>query len=379
MGEAALNDKLASDSVRCFLAEAAHIASRVDQVTDIARYLLNTYLSEPLSIEDFSTDTRRGAVHLPLQTVIKLFEMDEAGWKNLMSDLPYYASVAEYAVILIQAEARRTPALGRRAAATGCTIPRDQVDLLNYHTGGHPYLAEMILCRAWLPQSVSEGASRVLSEIFDYYEHLRGLLAEDQLFDQLLQIAVGPRLSLRSGSVERLLRYGLIRSIRVADESRYMGWSGHFQEYLERCSRDTPLVDLWRDTEVALREIIVDTYFRELGPDWIEVITKRHITLRPMIDGCVDRMNREKKNFGNEASVTVLDYCYPMDLWTLIVAEWNYFSKTLGRTKDYWSQRFSHLAKVRTPTAHNRQFVLPAHEIKLGQAYCEEVLARLRG
>ena len=113
MGEAALNDKLASDSVRCFLAEAAHIASRPDQVTDVARYLLNTYLSEPLSIEELSTDTRRGAVHLPLQTVIKLFEGDEAGWKNLMSDLPYYASVAEYAVILIQAEARRNPVLGQ--------------------------------------------------------------------------------------------------------------------------------------------------------------------------------------------------------------------------------------------------------------------------
>jgi hypothetical protein len=64
MGEAALNDKLASDSVRCFLAEALHITSRVDQVKDTARYLLNTYLSEPLSLEEFSTDTRLGAVEL---------------------------------------------------------------------------------------------------------------------------------------------------------------------------------------------------------------------------------------------------------------------------------------------------------------------------
>ena len=141
----------------------------------------------------------------------------------------------------------------------------------------------------------------------------------------------------------------------------------------------SPLVDLWRDTEVALRATIADVYFRELGQEWIEVITKRHVALRPIIDSSVDRMNREKNNFGNEAPVTVLDYCYPLDLWRFIVAEWSYFSSTLGRTKDYWNQRFTHLAKVRTPTAHNRQFVLPAHEIKLAQAYCEEVLTRLRG
>ncbi|SRR5713226_4530699 len=266
-----------------------------------------------------------------------------------------------------------------RASGAGWTLSKDDGQLLDHFAGGHPYLAEMILCRAWVSQTVSEGASRCLGEIFDFYEHLRSLLDEDLLFDQLIQIAIGPRISLRPGSVERLLRYGLIRAIKTADEIRYAGWSSHFQQYLERCARDTPIVDLWKDTEITLRSVIVDIYTRELGEKWIELVTVRHASLRPMIDGCIDRMNRERKNFGNEASVTVLDYCYPMDLWALIVAEWKFFSTLLGHNKDYWNQRFAHLAKVRTPTAHNRQFVLPAHEVKLAQAYCEEVLARVRG
>lgn len=265
-----------------------------------------------------------------------------------------------------------------RAARAGWRLSKNDVQLLNDFTGGHPYLAEMILCRAWASQAVSIGTSRCLGEIFDFYEHLRSLLDEDLLFDQLLQVAIGPRISLRPGSVERLLRYGLIRATKIADETRYVGWSVHFQQYLERCARDTPIVDLWKDTEITLRGLIVDVYTRELGEKWMELVAARHTSLRPMIDGCIDRMNREKKNFGNEASVTVLDYCYPMDLWALIGSEWKFFSALLGHSKDYWSQRFSHLAKVRTPTAHNRQFVLPPYELKLAQAYCEEVLTLVR-
>jgi hypothetical protein len=108
MGEAAINDNLAVDSVRCFLSEAAHLALREDQAGDIARYLLNTYLSAPLSTEELTkTGGPLGSVHLPVQRVVELFEQDQIGWDNLLRDFPYYAAVAEYAANIIESEINR--------------------------------------------------------------------------------------------------------------------------------------------------------------------------------------------------------------------------------------------------------------------------------
>jgi hypothetical protein len=173
------------------------------------------------------------------------------------------------------------------------------------------------------------------------------------------------------------VRYGLIKKDVSQIDLRYVGWSKHFQLYLERCARDTPLVSLWKETEISLRSYISSTYANSLGETWIATLIKRHNHLRPIVDGCFERMAREQKNFGDQAGVSFIDYSYPMDLWQLIVADWNTFRGHLGHTKDYWNQRFSHLAKVRTPTAHNREIVLPQHEIQLAEAYCNELLQKI--
>ena len=92
MGEAAINDKLADDSVRCFFVEAAHLAARSDQVTDVARYLLSTYLSTALSADELSN--MAGDKPIPIQEVIRLFEGDTVGWLAFVRDFPYYVAFA---------------------------------------------------------------------------------------------------------------------------------------------------------------------------------------------------------------------------------------------------------------------------------------------
>jgi hypothetical protein len=114
-----------------------------------------------------------------------------------------------------------------------------------------------------------------------------------------------------------------------------------------------------------------------LDEGWVETLQKRRDHLRPIFEGCIARMMRERRHFGDQAPVSFLDYSYPMDLWQLIVAEWGIFRERLGHTKDYWHQRFAHLAKVRTPTAHNREIVVPQREIKLAEAYCGELLEKI--
>ena len=67
-----------------------------------------------------------------------------------------------------------------------------------------------------------------------------------------------------------------------------------------------------------------------------------------------------------------------MDLWCILSNEWDLFRQIFQRDKKYWSHRFAHLSKVRTPSAHNRETVIPDYEVVLAEAYCKEMLMLLR-
>jgi hypothetical protein len=224
---------------------------------------------------------------------------------------------------------------------------------------------------------VARGIETVVASLFEFYQHLQRILEEDKLFEQLLQIVVGPRWSVKAGSSEVALRYGLIRKIDEGAFQRYGAWSGHFELFLQRCAREGSIWELWRETECAVREFIQDVCVLTYGDNWLEAVSKRHRGIADAVAGCEKRMIQERQNFGVAAIGGVLDYSYPMDLWCVISSEWELFRARLLRDKKYWAERFSHLAKVRTPTAHNRETVIPDHEIVLAHAYCKEILAAL--
>jgi hypothetical protein len=256
-------------------------------------------------------------------------------------------------------------------------VEQDKRQLV-WYSGGHPYIAEMILCHALPTRSIRAGCDAVIASIFEYYQHLQRLLEEDGLFEQLLQIVVGPRWSIRPGSLELLQRYGIVR-LTTTEPSRYEGWSQHFQLYLEKCARESVLWALWRDTESAIREHIQEVCERAYGQDWIETLVSRHGSVAKILGECRAKRKKEESNFGLAASLNVLDYSYPMDLWCILSCEWDLFRRIFQKEKRYWSDRFAHLSKVRTPTAHSREIVIPDHEVVLAQAYCKEILMLLRG
>nr|VFK30912.1 MAG: AAA ATPase domain-containing protein [Candidatus Kentron sp. MB] len=255
-------------------------------------------------------------------------------------------------------------------------VSQEDKALLLWYTGGHPYLAEMILCHGWDDRSVVAGFDASLSEILDHYRRLRNLLEEDKLFDQLVQATVGPHWSLRLEDVERLVQYGIMRRIPVPEGGhRFQAWSGHFQEFLEKCAREKPVWDLWRETETGLRDLIESVYTEKSGQNWQSILRKRHEkSLGEMFSKCESAMAKEQKNFGLSASDRLLDYTYPMDLWTMISVEWQHFRDILDRDKKYWGERFSLLAKIRTPIAHSRESI-PEHDLTAAQSYCQELLA----
>lgn len=172
-------------------------------------------------------------------------------------------------------------------------VDDDKRQLLQY-SGGHPYIAEMILCNALPTRSIRAGCDVVIASIYEYYQHLQRLLQEDGLFEQLIQIVVGPRWSIRLGSLELLQRYGVVRHTKTLESSRYEGWSQHFQLYLEKCARDGVLWALWHDTESAVRERIQEECEQAHGNGWIDTLASRHGSVATIFDAC--RTRRERKD-----------------------------------------------------------------------------------
>ncbi|MCB9609781.1 MAG: ATP-binding protein [Polyangiaceae bacterium] len=265
-------------------------------------------------------------------------------------------------------------AIRRRAGnlLSDAGTPQDVWEL----TGGHPYLAEMVLCHAVDRGSVEAGWRACLAEFFVFYGHLRKLLAEDDLFSPLIQVAVGPEWSIRQGAVERLLAYGLIRPVDRGVDHGYRGWSAHFQEYLEKQSRETSSWELWSETERALRGLIEATFIRQYDDEWIERLAKKHSAIRTVVADWQDKRERERRQFGAQAAESLLSYAYPKELELLLFKEWELFQPRLGKDKTYWSQRFNLLSSFRNPTAHNRE--VPHFLVKEAGAYCEEILALIQ-
>jgi hypothetical protein len=257
-------------------------------------------------------------------------------------------------------------------------VSEDDLNSLNWHTGGHPYLSEMILCNGLPSRSIHAGSAMSIASILEYYQHLERLLAEDALFEQLLQLVVGPRWSVRSGSHEILQRYGIVTQGSGPEGARPAAWSEHFQGYLEMRAREGDSWALWRETERAMRSCIEAVCTEAHGPTWIKDLSNKHPSVLKVMNECATRQERERNNFGFAEKLGILEYSYPMDLWCIIGVEWTHFQNVLKKDKKYWSDRFAHLSKIRIPSAHSREIVIPDHEIALAHAYCKEILAILQ-
>jgi len=274
-------------------------------------------------------------------------------------------------------------------------VPSDRErELLWIYSGGHPYIAHTLLCHAYDARSMEQGIIKSHHDIYTHYKHLKNLLTDkdvgDDVFDQLLQITVGPPSdSLPMDAASKLLDYGMIRKtaqdhkVNSAEhKSLYLGWSDHFQLYLTMISRNEPLWPIWRDTECALRTFIDSVLTKEsnYNSNWQTELCKGNRDIRKIIDNANRTMEREAKNFPNHASQFLLDYAYPDDLWKIMSNQWaifkNHFKRgyTDDEDYDYWDKCFRLLGRVRNPEAHNRPRSVPEDERSASKRYCRELL-----
>lgn len=252
---------------------------------------------------------------------------------------------------------------------------------IEYNCGGHPYLLTSLGYRIVADWLLGKGVEvdRLMIELspsfLNQYDRMIKLLKEDGRLAKLLQTLFGPAVDVTKADVDDFLRYGLLK---VADDGTYETFSSHFQSYLRLIERSPDLWTIWKQTEIAIRDLITqkmaEKYFSN---NWVTELEREKPKLKSLFDRCREAQAKEKRSFGAHASTNLIDFTYPSELFEIIFSDWGLFSSVLGRDKGYWEERKQFLAKIRNPLAHNRD-VLQEHERLTAEGYCKEILSCIR-
>jgi hypothetical protein len=264
-----------------------------------------------------------------------------------------------------------------RLATLGVKLKKEEKQLIQDYTGGHPFFLDTIafnLAEDHLNGrsiDVASAYDRVTTIFYDEYHRLKELMSEDGTINKLIQVLFGPVFDVEQSDITKFLKYGIIKD----DESRYVAFSNHFQEYLQSVSRGIDIWPMWRETEQSLRRIIEIYLQQTYGEDWENAFRKARPKWVTMIDGWVASRESEKKKYGTHASDSLVDYTYPGELFTIVNSDWRWFGKIFPNQPSHWKRPFEVLAAVRTPLAHNRS--VSDGTLKEVTGLCQQVLQYL--
>jgi len=267
-----------------------------------------------------------------------------------------------------------------RLSSVGINTTSFITERVDFYCGSHPYLLEMLgyeiveLFRERPLVDVDQAARRIGRSFLDQYDHMIRILSEDGSLNKMLQILFGPVVDVKQTDVDEFQRYGLIQPTK---QENYEAFSPYFQTYLKLVERQRDLWPIWRETEIALRDIITSKMLEQYGEQWSDKMEKSRPNLGQIFERCRVAQKNEEKSFGSRASYNLVDFTYPHDLFAIIFAEWHTFKSVFGKDKTYWDQRAQLLAKIRNPLAHNRDQSLYDYERQVAEGYCKEILSNL--
>ncbi|MCX7998562.1 MAG: Swt1 family HEPN domain-containing protein [Leptospiraceae bacterium] len=287
----------------------------------------------------------------------------------------------------------------------GIEVSKEYKDEISYYAGTHPYLLDLINFYVFNEMQTSDKNSlEILGEVgsslrvtlWNNYEHILSLLEEEALKSHFIQVVVGPKLNVTSRSIEKMLKYGLIKTLPAKEkysqnsemlfaknlinenDISYNSFSNHLDEYLKQKEVEFDIWPLWTETEKGIRNLVKKYLKEKYGDSWEEEFILKNPNKQKELENLKATREKNKKSFGEMASSHLVDYTYPQGLWDLFFTDdWNWFQKVLGNQKASWQEKFFFLAKVRNPIAHSNQEFVNREEQAKAKQICEEILFKI--
>ena len=249
-------------------------------------------------------------------------------------------------------------------------------------TGHHPYLLDMFNYHLFnnsdlndIDQSVEDTKTELNLTMETNYDLIFTLLKDENLERKLLQMVVGPVYDIKMIDVEKMERYQLV----LRENGGYRGFSNNFHNYLFKINREVPIWELWTETEIRLRSMVEMWLQERYGEDWIPKFRKLSPAKEAFVAKLEEMQAKEQKSFPDTYSHNLLEFTCPADLFDQFMrVEWKWFKPIFSnREANEWKPIFDVLARIRNPSAHNKQNILKDFERNKAVSYCQEIVNRI--
>jgi len=268
----------------------------------------------------------------------------------------------------------------------GVETDKEYRDQVIKYTGAHPFLMDLfnyeIINKLLIEPTYDftaifdSSVSGLKLSLLNNYDNILTLLDEEKLLDKAVQILLGPTFNLDQKSIERLLRYGILKFDE--NSGKYSCFSEFFQDYLNIKQTELDIWPIWNETEKSLRELIKDFLIYKYGDNWLEAYKQKHPEKMNRLQVLEKNQKKNLKSFGSRASSNLVDYTYPMDMFDIFIStDWNYFKDILGDQKKDWKERFLLLAKVRNPIAHSNSYFVEEIDYNSAIGICKLIVQRI--
>jgi hypothetical protein len=273
--------------------------------------------------------------------------------------------------------------LAQRVCLANKTITEDAISELWNLSGGHPFLAEILMYETVemsesqiSPQTLTRALESTAVDLITEYMKLVELLKEDDLFDPLCELTVGPWWRNVNGiAIPMLKQYGALTEL---NDGKYGTFSKHFEGYLENLSREIPTWPLLGEVERELRSLVSDRLSQKYGDPWLTNFVTKFPKLSARFAEMENKMTDEKRRFGPKASHFILDYSYIGDLKDILMIEWDLFRSIFNGSKSEWEKAFQDVIAVRNPLGHNRPSAIPQEVLHKAEQACKCIRNKLK-
>lgn len=288
---------------------------------------------------------------------------------------------------------------------------KDYRFFVNYLSGGHPWLMDVINSRMFLfgneKSSIEAIIAKMGLDLMETLDTILHTLREEKLLNDAIQLVLGPYFKVDPKNTERLLKYGFIQKVKpeykravfnnmtvgpVMDGEAYQCYSEYSSlDLYRRYYANVPYASEWSETENLLRTLIIEVLNQKFGKDWITGLKQQLQKDKPWptfkMSKWEDNVSSLTKNrddmiskFPSMAEGHDVEFTLTAQIFDIFIRPMQtWFNQYVfkGNWRD-WNNKFEHLTKLRNPIAHNNNSGSLEEEVRIASEYCKEINCAIR-
>ena len=256
-----------------------------------------------------------------------------------------------------------------------------------FYCGRHPFLLDAFGFQAWKQQQ-AEGRIDIRqcrvsanNDFLNCYNATLNLLDESNLYSKLVEVLIGPALTVEQSDIMVFQDLGLI--VHDDETSQWRAYSTDFHEFvaLQSKKRQTEK-ELWPayfEAVSTLRKTIIKTLEANGEPSWqITLKDNRNDSVLNMLAECEDLRQKDIVRYGGMRGIALKDYLDMPQFSIILNTFWkDRFDSIFGKSsidKKTLNRYITAIITVRNPTFHSRGTVCSKADIDIATGYCSKLI-----